>query len=248
MTDARSQQVLTRREALAGFAFPWFQPKTIRLVDARFRVIRNGKSAWRFLHIHGDESTARDVLLERIATQKGIAFVVENDRRYVAIDSGRIDPNRMFSREGAEASLRRLNPQWRESQVINAMLALDQGREKFIRQILPPSGGILISLHNNGRSYSMRTEIPLSDRASVKDDARMFNFMLATDPRDFATMEGSPFNCVLQRNPPPPDDGSLSRLCAARGVRYVNIEAGLGDIEAQRAMLDWCLRNLPEKR
>ena len=75
----------------------------------------------------------------------------------------------------------------------------------------------------------------------------MFNFLLASNAKDFALLEKSPFNCVLQTNPAPPDDGSLSRLCAKRGIRYVNIEAALGDTAAQRAMLGWCLKNLPER-
>ena len=43
---------------------------------------------------------------------------------------------------------------------------------------------------------------------------------------------------------PQEDDGSLSRLCATRGVRYVNIEAALGNAEAQQRMLDWIERVL----
>jgi len=38
---------------------------------------------------------------------------------------------------------------------------------------------------------------------------------------------------------PPDDDGSLSRLCAAESIRYVNIEAAHGNTTGQRAMLQW---------
>ena len=38
---------------------------------------------------------------------------------------------------------------------------------------------------------------------------------------------------------PKTDDGSLSRLCAREGARYVNIEAGLGQEAKQKAMLAW---------
>ena len=51
-------------------------------------------------------------------------------------------------------------------------------------------------------------------------------FFLCTDERDFAKLATSPYNVVLQKKPPPQDDGSLSRLAAARGVRYVNLEVG----------------------
>ena len=40
------------------------------------------------------------------------------------------------------------------------------------------------------------------------------------------------------------EDGSLSRLMAKRGIRYVNIEAGIGKAAEQKAMLDWVRSNL----
>jgi hypothetical protein len=51
---------------------------------------------------------------------------------------------------------------------------------------------------------------------------------------------------VLQIAGPKEDDGSLSRLAAARRVRYVNIEAPLGGAAEQRRMLDFVER-LPER-
>ena len=36
-----------------------------------------------------------------------------------------------------------------------------------------------------------------------------------------------------------PEDGSLSRLCATRGVRYVNVETARGDLTTQVDMLNW---------
>jgi len=44
---------------------------------------------------------------------------------------------------------------------------------------------------------------------------------------------------VLQHSAPPSDDGSLSRLAAARGLRYVNLEVGIGHSGRQKEMLDW---------
>jgi hypothetical protein len=41
------------------------------------------------------------------------------------------------------------------------------------------------------------------------------------------------------------EDGSLSRLAAARRIRYVNIEAAKGREAAQRAMLEWVETHLP---
>jgi hypothetical protein len=49
----------------------------------------------------------------------------------------------------------------------------------------------------------------------------------------------SPYNVVLQRSLPKEDDGSLSRLAAKRGVRYINLEVALGRREKQEEMLVW---------
>jgi hypothetical protein len=49
----------------------------------------------------------------------------------------------------------------------------------------------------------------------------------------------------LQNAAPKEDDGSLSRLAARRGARYVNIEVRLGESAAQREMLMWVEQNLP---
>ena len=208
--------------------------------------VRRGRSSWRFLHIHGDETTARTVL-EQVAPV-GISFFIQSERREIPVEGGSIDPNRLFSHEGAERSLRRRNRLWSEAQFINAGLRLDRQRPRLLDALLPPDGGVLVALHNNGPGYSIETEIPLSQKVSFKDPARPGDFMLATSARDFALMEASPFNCVLQSAAPPPDDGSLSRQCALRGQRYVNIEARSGGHEIQRAMLEWLIAHLPAQQ
>ncbi|MCX6595923.1 MAG: hypothetical protein NTV70_06115 [Acidobacteria bacterium] len=237
----------SRRELLLGLGAIWpFGPRPLELADTRLRVVRRGRSSWRFLHIHGDESTARTVLEQ--AAPAGLSFFVESERREVPIAGGSIDPNRLFSHAGADRSLRRRNRQWSEAQLINAGLHLDHQRPKLLDALLPRDGGVLIALHNNGVGYSIETEIPLSQKVSFKDPSRPGDFMLATSARDFALMETSPFNCVLQSSAPPPDDGSLSRQCALQGKRYVNIEARSGGHEIQRAMLDWLIAHLPPQQ
>jgi hypothetical protein len=162
----------------------------------------------------------------------------------VTVRGLRIDPNRMFSNEGAHRSLIRLNPGASAARVANALHQLNAGRESFVRRLLPGRGGLLVALHNNSRGYSIDTEIPLSVRHSVKPGQDRHDFLLATDASDYALLESSPFNCVLQTAAPPPDDGSLSRLCARRGTRYINIEAALGRRGEQAAMLNFVLSRL----
>jgi hypothetical protein len=232
---------LARRDFLAAGIWP-LSKNTASMAGIRFRVDRHGSSPARYLQIHGDETTARDVLRE--AAPAGTSFFVESATRMVTIGAGRIDPNRMFSRLGAETNLRRLNPNWSEAQVANALLALDSDREKFLRALLPRKGALLVSLHNNSERYTIETEAPISQRVVRRQTFTPHEFLLATSPQDFGKLEQSGFNCVLQSNATGPDDGSLSRLCAARGIRYLNIEARLGSSGPQRAMLDWVVKNL----
>src|SRR5271168_271606 len=98
----------SRREFLvAGAVIPLFaRHDRVTMAGIRFRVVRRGTSAHRYLHIHGNETTARDVLMEQVNAHGGTALLIDSETRNVSLGSGHIDPNRMFSREGAEKSLR----------------------------------------------------------------------------------------------------------------------------------------------
>jgi hypothetical protein len=209
-----------------------------------FRVVHRGSSPHRYLHIHGNETTARDVLMEQVNSHGGKALFIQSDTRYVPLKNGRIDPNRMFSREGAEKNLRLLNPQWSEAQIANGALALEKDRHKFLQSIRPPKGGRIVALHNNSNGYSVESEIAISDKTSLKDAKNPHEFFLATDPRDFEVLAKSPFNVVLQNTAPKDDDGSLSRLATKLGIRYINLECALGKIDRQRELLGWLEQNL----
>src|SRR5205085_11333392 len=134
-----------------------------------------------------------------------------------------IDPNRLFSRAGADASLKRLNPDLTPDRLEAALATLDRGRERLVHALLPPRGGLLVALHNNSEGYSVKDEVPISEETSLRQPDDPHAFFLCTDARDFAVLKSSPYNVVLQ-HAPKDDDGSLSRLAAARGVRYVNLE------------------------
>ena len=233
----------SRREFLAYGSIlgwlPFFRPSHISLAGARFQIVRNGGSKHRYLLIHGNEETARQVLTRHIEAHQGIAYVIQNHTRTVAIDSGKLDPNRMFSRVGSEANLRKLNPDWMPERIQAALSELDRGREKLVRALLPPAGGLLIALHNNPEGYSVADEEPISDAKSIREPGNPHAFYLCTDPEDFRILSASAYNVVLQQHGPKEDDGSLSRLAAARGIRYVNLEVGMGHAGRQKEMLDW---------
>jgi hypothetical protein len=249
----------SRREFLvfgsvAGQMFgwiPWFRPKDISLVGARFDIV-HGKPPKhvklprrRYLLIHGNEETARDVLAKHVATCRGTAYLIDSKTRNVPIEGGTIDPNRMFSRFGAEANLKRLNPDWESKKITQALDLLDTHREHLLHAFLPGGSDLMVALHNNGEGYSVETEAPISDQKSIKEPDNPHNFFLCTDPDDFQILSVSPYNVVLQQHVRAPDDGSLSRRAAARRQRYVNLEVKQGDADKQREMLTWLEAHLP---
>jgi hypothetical protein len=237
----------SRREFLVAAGWiPFFgSRKRVSMAGISFRIVRRGGSPHRYLHVHGNETTARDVLMEQVNAHGGTALLIESDTRTVPLRGGHIDPNRMFSREGAERSLRTLNPKWPEAQIANGALALERDRHKFLHAIRPPKGGRIVALHNNSNGYSVESEVAISDRTSLNDAKNPHEFFLATDASDYEKLLASPFNVVLQNTAPRDDDGSLSRLAARLGIRYVNLECGLGKIERQRELLGWLEKNLP---
>ncbi len=140
--------------------------------------------------------------------------------------------------------MKRLNPDWSEEKIRTALDILDRGRPRLAKGLLPPPGGLTIALHNNSEGYSVRDEEPISDAGSIREPGNPHAFMLCTDEGDFRKLVGSPYNVVLQKKAPPQDDGSLSRLAAARSARYINIEVAHGQSSRQKEMLDWLEWNL----
>lgn len=207
--------------------------------------IRNGSAPLRLLRIHGNEETAREAVELLIEKTPGEAWIVDSQTRHVTIDGLRLDPNRMFSRAGAEKNLRLLNPEARPEQIAELLDQLDRGRDALMKTLAPPPGGLWIAAHNNGPGYSIDTEAPISQRIHKPQPGSPRDFFLFTSAADFEIAMKGPYNAVLQDRPGGEDDGSLSRWCAARGVRYVNAEAAHGKLDKQLEMLRWLIAALP---
>lgn len=240
---------MNRREFLAlsvsGW-FPFFRRNAIELAGMRFHVLRKGHSGRRYLHIHGNEDTARDVLTLDMKTHAGVGYLIDGRDRYVEIAGARIDPNRLFSRVGAEKSLRDQNPGIADARVEAVLEFLDGHREALVDHLKPREGDLLFALHNN-REYSVKEEVDQSDDVSLRQADHPREFFLCTDPGDFAVLRQSAYNVVLQNRKPQVDDGSLSRLAAKRGFRYVNLECAIGAREAQLERVTWVESHLPHR-
>jgi len=147
---------ISRRTLFAGaLAYYQHNPEVVLLAGIEFKRLSNQASRRRYLRIHGNEETARQALTEHMRTRAGIAYLVTNKERNVPIAGGRIDPNRLFSREGADASLRRLNPDWTPIEITKALDWLDSERPNLLAALLPPGGELLFAVHNNSQGYSV---------------------------------------------------------------------------------------------
>jgi hypothetical protein len=238
----------TRRAFLVVSALPLLGGARERyksLSGVRFLRIRNGNSSRRFLVIHGDETTARETLIGHMKTRQGDAWLVESKTRAVRPHLLDIDPNRMFSNAGAAPSLERLNASAGANAIARELRWLEARRHHLFKAFLPPAGGLLIVLHNNARGYSVKDEAPISNAVHLPRPGEPHEFFLATSKTDFDAIAKGPYNAVLQNDARGEDDGSLSRLCASRGIRYVNLECTLGNRAAQSEMLAWLDALLP---
>lgn len=233
---------LSRRSLLAGFPGLFRKPYQERC-GVEFHVMRHGGGPRRFIVIHGNEDTARDVLTAWLPAHTGVGYIVSGKERNVELQGVKIDPNRMFSRVGAERSILSLNPGLAAARTTAVLDFLDRERGKLLQDLIPKHGSRLFALHNN-RDYSVQDEIAASDQTSIKQPDTPRSFFLCTTPADFEVLKQSPFNVVLQSKPEP-DDGSLSRLAALRGFRYINLECAIGDADGQLQRVRWLEENLP---
>ena len=114
-------------------------PKPFSLAGIQFEPVRRGRSKRRYLHIHGDETTARDVLREHSKAHPGRYFFIVGQQRMVRVGELVIDPNRMFTPDGARKSLARNNRDATSAQIDVSMALLDRDRPAFVKAALPPT-------------------------------------------------------------------------------------------------------------
>jgi hypothetical protein len=235
---------IDRRAAIFGWLPAFFGHSDVSLGGVRAQVLHQKKGPRRYLVIHGDETTAKSVLTSLMATQSGTGYVVRSATRTVELNGLKIDPNRLWSRAGAERSLGSLNPGADPVKSQMVLHQLDRHRPEALKRLTPLPGSRLFALHNNAHGYSMLDELEGSDKTSTPQKDQPRYFFLCTDPADFERLRQSPYNVVLQTQSEP-DDGSLSRLAARQGFRYINLECALGDYNAQMERVQWLEANLP---
>ena len=200
-----------------------------------------------FINLHENEQTAvqaaRGVLAERGGT---LVELRARGRRLLAFRRGwrwcALDPNRIFSANGLEATLRQ------HGCTAAAMGATVQPLRDALLAALPTDPETpIVALHNNqGGSYSVLQYVQggahAADAAAVAlpnpDTPQDFFVVTRTAHFDWLVQRG--YNTVLQASAgagAAADDGSLSLWALRQGRAYVNVEALNGRLAEQRTML-----------
>ena len=205
-----------------------------------------------FINLHDDELTSVDAAKRILEEQGGTLIEIENNsERNIRFKLGRrsykVDPNRMFSKEGIKKSLDQLG--------VTSPKAIDEVEKlgQRIVQLIPEEAACVIALHNNTSDLFSVLEYAPGNRRAVDSKKVYINneqdaddFFLTTDNQVYEKLADSGFNTVLQDNKHCTDDGSLSVYCGKKNIRYVNCETEHGKTEQYFEMIKALLAFLPD--
>ena len=208
-------------------------------------VIENNLSTKKvlFINIHENEKTSVDAF-NRFDTRDEyrLVWLLHNASRRIGYNHRQevftIDPNRIFSQTGIEATL--------AHDSIFCNRKAEKMARAFAKEIISyiTSSSWIISLHNNTPdNYSILSYLPDSaEAANTKDvfintDMDPDDFLYTTDVDLFNKLKTANINVILQDNENCIDDGSLSVYCGKRNIPYVNVEAEHGHLEQQTFLI-----------
>lgn len=196
-----------------------------------------------FISLHDDESTSVDAAKKLLQEHGGLLIEIENNaqrniRFRLGQNSYKVDPNRIFAKEGIKKSLDELGP--------TSARAIDEVEKlgKRITQLIPEDAEYVIALHNNTPGYFSAIEYTPGNKRSV-DTKKVFindkqdadDFFLTTDHSLYEKLADKGYNTILQDNKNCTEDGSLSVYCGKKNIRYVNCETEHGKTEQYFEMM-----------
>jgi hypothetical protein len=150
----------------------------------------------------------------------------------------KVDPNRIFAKDGIKKSLEQLGR--------TSTRAIDEV-EKFgqrIIQLIPAEAECIVALHNNTPDLFSALEYTPGNKRSVdtkkvyiNPDQDADDFFLTTDKSLYEKLADKGYNTILQDNKNCTEDGSLSVYCGKKNIRYVNCETEHGKAEQYYEMM-----------
>lgn len=213
-----------------------------------------GRTDMVFINLHDDELTSVDAAKRILEAGGGMLIEIENNsQRNIRFKLGRqfykIDPNRMFSKEGIKKSLKQFGIT--SPKAINEVEKLGQ----LIIQLIPEEAKCIIALHNNTPDQFSALEYAPGNRRALDSKKVYINteqdaddFFLTTDNHLYEKLADSGYNTILQDNKRCTDDGSLSVYCGKKNIRYVNCETEHGKTEQYFEMMKVLVAALPHNK
>ncbi|HET9744724.1 MAG TPA: hypothetical protein VFP97_03360 [Chitinophagaceae bacterium] len=187
-----------------------------------------------FINLHDDEMTSVNAAKRILEEYGGTLLEIENNaQRNIRFRLGqfiyKVDPNRIFSKEGIRKSLEQLGR--------TSGKAIDEASKlgERILELIPVQTGCIIALHNNTPGLFSAVEYTAGNKRAADSKAVSINpeqdaddFFLTTDNSLYQKLADKGFNTILQDNKNCTEDGSLSVYCGKKNMRYVNCETEHG--------------------
>jgi hypothetical protein len=196
-----------------------------------------------FINLHDDEATSVEAAKRILEQHGGMLIEIENNaqrniRFRIGQTSYKVDPNRIFSKEGIKKCLEQLGR--------TSAKAIDESAKlgERIIELIPEKTECIIALHNNTPDlFSVLEYTPGNKRAcdskkvyiNPKEDTD--DFFLTTDNSLYEKLADKGYNSILQDNENCTKDGSLSVHCGKNNIRYVNCETEHGKTEQYYQMM-----------
>ena len=184
-----------------------------------------------FINVHENESTSVEAAENFLINNGGtLTQLIHSGERYISFYIGKkkfyIDPNRIYTKKGIAATLKKLGH-------FNAEAA--KKVDSFASQILQnfvDGKKLVVALHNNtDNNYSIESYKIGGDEAInaasvfINEQMDPDDFVVTTDSTLFNLIKEKNITVVLQNNKRVLDDGSLSVYAARKNIPYLNIEA-----------------------
>lgn len=206
-----------------------------------------------FVNVHENERTSVCAARALLAARHDSRLVVlrGQGRRHVVFWMGArpylFDPNRIFSDQGIEETLRYHGAYSRAAHDAVARL-----RDAIVAAVRPDRTELIVALHNNGiGQYTIDSYRKDGAHAAQAQEVRLCadadagDFFLVNQPQAFHALHASGYSVVLQR-PDSRDDGSMSQQFVGGHPLYINAEARHGHIAEQYQMLATVLERVDD--
>lgn len=206
------------------------------------------------INLHSNEDASVKAAMQVLEKYGGTLIRIENNRQRVIKFKVKgatyaFDPNRMFSPEGIQQTLR-------ENSRVNTDAA--GAIETFagtILSLLADTTACIVALHNNTEgAYSIRTYLEGGQRQTdakavyANDQEDPDDIILTTDSLLYRAMADAGYNSIWQDNVLVKKDGSLSVCFGEKGRRYINIETQHGKTEQYMLMLEKLINILDDEK